>query len=253
MIKFEQSFYDALKEAQQKGYAESNPEADIEGHDSCRKIAILSSLVYGSQIDYKKIPTEGITRIDLHDVEYAENMYSVIKLLAYSKKIGNRVYALVAPVMISKEHPLSGVENVFNSILVKGDAIGDVMFYGRGAGKLPTASAVVADVIDIVKNLDRNNRYFWEEEKENSMIDHCEMAGKFFVRIKTQDKPETINKINEVMGDCTFISIDNKDIKDEVAFLTPKIKEKTFWNVIKGIEEKPEVNSIYRVIRVDDE
>ena len=253
MIKYGQSFEDALKDAQQKGYAERNPEADIEGYDTCRKIAILSSLAFGSQIDYNKIPTEGITKIDLYDVEYAENMYSVIKLLAYAKKVENKVFALVAPVMISKDHPLANVENVFNSILLKGDAIGDVMFYGRGAGKLPTASAVVADIIDIVKNIDRNNRYFWKEEKENIMVDYGEMAGKFFVRIKTKNKSKIINAINEMMGDCSFISSDNKALQDEIALLTPKIKEKVFRNTIKAIENMPEIDSIHRIIRVDDE
>ncbi len=173
----------ALKDAQDKGYAEKNPAADVEGHDACRKIAILSSLVFGKRIDYTKINTKGITDITLTDVEYAEAYGSVIKLIGRSKIEDNRVYASVEPTMLKKDHSLAGIKDVFNGILVKGNAIGDVMFYGRGAGKLPTASAVVADVIDCVRNLDRNNHYFWEEVDTEFVMPYEQNRARFLVRI----------------------------------------------------------------------
>ncbi len=173
----------ALKDAQDKGYAEKNPAADVEGHDACRKIAILSSLVFGKRIDYTKINTEGITDITLTDVKYAEAYGSVIKLIGRAKIDNNRVYASVEPTMLKKIHALAGIKDVFNGILVKGNAIGDVMFYGRGAGKLPTASAVTADVIDCVRNLDRNNHYFWEEVDKDFVVPYEQNCARFLVRI----------------------------------------------------------------------
>src|SRR5690606_2479633 len=149
------SFEEALKNAQQNGYAEADPTADVEGHDTCRKIAILSSIAFNEYVDCSRIHTEGISRITLADMLYAEAMDSVIKLIAVSRREGDRIFARVSPAVVSREHPLAGVEDVFNAIVVSGDAIGDAMFYGRGAGKLPTASAVVADVIDIVKHNER--------------------------------------------------------------------------------------------------
>ena len=161
------SFEEALKSAQQKGYAEANPSSDIEGHDSCRKIAILSSIAYDEFVDYKKIPTKGISTITLSDIEKAESSDSVIKLIASSKKTANGISANVAPAILPKKHPLAGVDDVFNAILVKGNAIGEAMFYGRGAGKLPTASAVVADIIDIVDHMGvprKNGTYSWQRQ-----------------------------------------------------------------------------------------
>lgn len=163
MIHKGETFEAALADAQAKGYAERNPEADIEGHDTCRKIAILSSLCYGKQVDYKTIPTVGITKLTLDDVKAAEEKGCVIKLVGASKKLEDgSVFAEVRPMELPKNHPLAGVEGVFNSILVKGSVTGDVMFYGRGAGKLPTASAVVADIVDIIRN-GNHNAPFWEE------------------------------------------------------------------------------------------
>ncbi|WHH61422.1 homoserine dehydrogenase [Petroclostridium sp. X23] len=253
MIKAGQSFENALKDAQEKGYAERNPAADVEGHDACRKIAILSSLAFGHHVDSDQIHTEGITKISLEDVEYAEEMGSVIKLLGISKKVGDKVCARVSPMMIPKEHPLAGVEDVFNGILVKGDAIGDVMFYGRGAGKLPTASAVVADVIDITKHIDRNNRFIWKKSEREILMDIGESNTSYFVRVKTDDKPAVINTISKMLGKCSFISIDNPSTEDEVAFVTPEKKEKDLKNVLNSLNNLPFVNSVHSVIRVDKE
>lgn len=162
MIHENKTFETALEEAQEKGYAERDPSADVDGHDTCRKIAILSSLCYGKNVDYKAISTEGITKVTLEQVEAAAQRDCVIKLVGHSKKMPDgSIFAEVKPMELHKSHPLAGIEDVFNGILVTGSVTGDVMFYGRGAGKLPTASAVIADVIDIIKNGGSNAPY-WE-------------------------------------------------------------------------------------------
>ena len=162
---YEGADYDTvLKEAQANGFAEQNPEADVEGYDACRKIAILSSLISGQQVDFEDIYCEGITRITVEDMKYAKEMGMTIKLLASSKRQGEKLHAIVAPCLIYPEHPLYSVDGVFNAIFVHGNVLGDAMFYGSGAGKLPTASAVVADVVEEAKNLNRNVMTMWKQE-----------------------------------------------------------------------------------------
>jgi len=176
-------FAEALAEAQRLGYAEKNPEADVEGHDACRKIAILASLASGKFVDWSKIETEGITKITRQDVAFAEKFQCVIKLIGHAKITEDeKVYARVSPMLIPKDHQLSDVNGVFNAILVKGDSIGDVMFYGQGAGKLPTASAVVADVIDAAKHLNINKLITWKEQKEDFLVDPKTICARFFVK-----------------------------------------------------------------------
>ncbi len=179
------SFESALKEAQDLGYAERNPEADVEGHDACRKTAILASLMTGKFIDYKDIPTEGITQISTVDVTMAEKIGYVIKLIG-SAQVSNdgKVSAIVAPRLVSKTSLLSDVSGVFNAILVRGDSLGDVIFYGRGAGKLPTASAVVADVIDAAKHIHVNKIVNWEAHSDNLMNNPDFDTYRYFVRTK---------------------------------------------------------------------
>lgn len=180
------SFGEALKDAQEKGFAERNPAADIEGHDACRKIAILTSLAYGKQVDYEKIYTEGITNISDIDIQYATAIGAAIKLLGSSKRIGDKIYAMVTPKMIPENHPLFTVNGVFNGILVRGNVLGDVMFYGSGAGKLPTASAVVSDVVDAAKHKGRNIMTIWSP-KELELAERNSLACKFFVRVKEEE------------------------------------------------------------------
>ena len=158
-------FDTVLKEAQDLGYAERNPSADVDGFDACRKIAILASLAYGYNVDYEEIYTEGITKITDIDFKYANKMGRSIKLFGEANKVDDQFYAYVAPVMIDSNHPLYSVNGVFNGILVKGNVLGDVMFYGSGAGKLPTASAVVSDIVDAVKHLNTNIMSFWSSKK----------------------------------------------------------------------------------------
>lgn len=213
MIKKGKTFETALKDAQDKGFAERNPAADIEGHDACRKIAILASLASGKMVDYNDIDTDGITNITLDDVKYASAMNSVIKLIGYAEFDKNgRIYSIVAPMIIKDESPLSGVDGVFNAIMVTGDCVGDVMFYGKGAGKLPTASAVVADVIDAVKHRERSKKIFWEKPAESVMADKDSKKFAYFVR--TTDLAENVQKI---FDKCEFVD----NIADnESAFVT---------------------------------
>ena len=158
-------FAAVLKEAQDKGYAERNPEADVEGYDACRKIAILSSLAFGQQVDFEDIYTEGITSITAEDIRYATAMNKSIKLLGNSWRVDGKIYAMVCPMLLDNAHPLSGVNDVFNAIFVRGNMVDETMFYGKGAGKLPTASAVAADVVDCVKHTGKNIKILWNPEK----------------------------------------------------------------------------------------
>ena len=185
MIRAGLSFDAALKEAQQNGYAEQDPTADIEGHDACRKICILASLAFGRHVYPRQVPTEGITGVTLSDVAYAESCGKKIKLLGRAmRRSDGKVCAYVAPHLVDQENPLAGVEDVFNAIAVKGNAIGDVMFYGRGAGKLPTASAVVADVIDAPRHRDEKKRMFWAEGGEDVTISPADLESAWYVRVE---------------------------------------------------------------------
>ena len=166
MIKEGETFENALKGAQENGYAEKDPTADIEGHDTCRKTAILASLAFGKFVDSDEIPCEGITKVTLEDVEYAAKFGAVIKLLGITSRAENGVYAMVCPAILDSSHPLAGIDDVFNGIMVRGEGLGDVMFYGRGAGALPTASAVLSDIIDTVKHKDKHIRLGWSEGQE---------------------------------------------------------------------------------------
>lgn len=214
-------FDDVLKEAQDKGYAERNPEADVEGHDACRKIAILSSLAFGRQVDFEDIHTEGITGITATDIKYAKAMGKTIKLLAFSRKIDDSFYAMVAPMMLGVSDPLFSVNGVFNAIFVHGNVLGDAMFYGSGAGKLPTASAVVSDVVDIAKHLDRNIMSFWSSKKLN-LTDISNSKRKFFVRVKGNPETELANA-EAVFGPIQPVIL--PDVSGEFGFTTERMSE----------------------------
>lgn len=221
MIKSGESFETALKGAQEKGYAEKDPTADVEGFDTCRKTAILSSLAFGKYVNSEEIETEGITKITLQDVAYADALGGVIKLLGISSKADNGVYARVCPGILNKEHPLAGIDDVFNGIMVKGEGLGDVMFYGRGAGSLPTASAVVSDLIEIVKNKDRHIVLGWTEGQNGYLLNSKAQEFKFYLRLKGDNK--TFNK-----DGYQVIKLDGKEYKDEFAVVTPLLSGDAF-------------------------
>ena len=253
MKKDGEDFQAALKSAQRNGYAEADPSADIEGHDACRKIAILSSIAYNEFVDYKNIYTEGITRISTVDMEYAEFMDSVIKLIAISKRVGDKIFARVSPAIISKNHPLANVEDVFNAIVVKGNAIGDAMFYGRGAGKLPTASAVVGDIIDIVKHTDGVGGYVWEKKKYNNVMHIDESETRFFVRLVASNKEEAANFISRTFEGVDFVKMDKPGLQEEIAFITPKAREGELKAKIMQTAGIGAVSAIVSTIRMEDE
>ena len=214
------AFEEVLKEAQEKGYAERNPEADIEGYDACRKIAILSSLMCGKNVRYQDIYTEGITKITADDFKYAKVMDCTIKLLGLAKEENGGLYAMVSPFLISKNHPLSMVNDVFNAVCVHGNMLGDSMYYGRGAGKLPTASAVVSDVVDCARHIGKIITCFWDaEDVKLTNVDEVERA--FFVRVekaKEQEAKETFGDVKEVTA----------GVDGEFAFVTGRMSEKEF-------------------------
>lgn len=221
-------FDDVLKEAQELGYAEKDPTADVEGYDACRKIAILTSLAYGQQVDYEDIYTEGITKITAKDFIYANKMGAAIKIFGTSKKIGGCLYAMVAPQMIKSDNPLFAVNDVFNAVCVTGNMLGDVMFYGQGAGKRATASAVVSDVVDAVKHMNVNVMTIWEDEKQVvSPMD--DMVNRFFVRVSVEEK----EKAEKVFENPEFI---DAGVEGEIGFLTEPMTEKSFSDAIAGFE-----------------
>ncbi len=238
MIQKGKSFETALKDAQEKGYAEANPAADVEGKDACRKIAILSSLSFGYQVDADKIPTEGITKITLDDVKLAESMGYVIKLIGCSKRMGDKIMAYVSPVLIPENHSLAGVVDVFNAIMIKGDSIGDVMFYGRGAGKLPTASAVMADVIDCARNEEVTHPIIWKKSDKEILERTEENECAMYVRLKHTSAQQA----KEVFGDVEFYYLPGDD--SEAAFITKKMKEGDFHKKIAAVQD---VQQIMRV------
>lgn len=227
-------FDTVLKEAQDLGYAERNPSADVDGFDACRKIAILASLAYGYNVDYEEIYTEGITKITDTDFKYANKLGLSIKLFGKANKVDDKFYAYVAPVMIDNNHPLFSVNGVFNGILVNGNVLGDVMFYGSGAGKLPTASAVVSDIVDAVKHLNTNIMSFWSS-KNLQLTDIKNSSKKFFVRIEgsVENKLSTVEK---AFGSVTVVEV--PELTNEFAFITDVITEEKYElasNQVEGI------------------
>lgn len=202
MIRSGLSFKEALKEAQAKGYAEQDPTADVEGHDACRKICILASLAFGRHIYPEQVATEGISGVTLADVAYADSCGRKVKLLGRAiHRPDGRVTAFVAPHLVDGENPLAGVEDVFNAITVKGNAIGDVMFYGRGAGKLPTASAVVSDVMEAARTMGQPKYLDWRPGGEDVTHPDDDVASAWYVR--GNGEPEALR---EAFGEVSFLA-----------------------------------------------
>lgn len=229
-------FEEALKEAQAKGFAERNPAADIEGIDAARKTSILASLVSGMQVECDDIYTEGITKISATDIDYAKKLGAAIKLFSITKRRCGRTYVMVAPHMVSSDNQLYHVNGVFNALMVKGNAVGDLMFYGSGAGKLPTASAVVGDMIDAAKHRNINVDTLWKQEKLN-VSPVSELENAFFVRVPASEK-EKAEKLFEITKTVDI------GIAQEFAFVTAKLREQEF-------EEKSKEITVVNRIRVD--
>ena len=237
------SFSDALKLAQDKGYAEKDPTADVEGLDAMRKICILASLCFGTHVYPKGIYTEGISKVTLEDVAYAESYDSVIKLIARAKKLSeNKITVMVTPCFVKNSSMLSGVSGVFNACLVRGDMTGDVLMYGKGAGKLATASAVVGDVIDCASNNKERKFFGWADEKPDFVASYLENETAFYVRATDAGKAE----IEKVFGAVEYLRRENQP-ENETAFVTPVMKEDDFRNKLSELK----INLI-TTIRISD-
>jgi len=244
-------FAEALKLAQDLGYAERNPAADIEGHDACRKICILASLAFGKHIYPDSVPTEGITAITAADVEYATIWGGVIKLIGSVKQLDrDTIDIVVAPMFVPRDSQLANIDDVFNGIMVRGDCVGDVVFYGRGAGKLPTASAVVADVIDCVKHLKARKYLSWADSDNSQVLPAERSVTAMFVRGVANNNIDAYYKAKDLFGDIHIIHKGSAP-ENEVAFITEPMPLGAFRSKLESLEE----NGILKVestIRVGD-
>ncbi len=248
MIDEGMSFDDALKIAQANGYAERDPSADILGHDAARKICILASLCFNKHVYPTEVETAGITEITKDDVDYAKDFGAVIKLIGRAKKLeSGKISATVSPCLIKNTCPLSSVNDVFNAVLVRGDSVGDVIFYGRGAGKLPTASAVVADVIDCAKHSEKRKLLNWEAAENDYVINPLLQSSVLFVRAETADKALAEAEINKTFDSPVILHKENES-DNEIAFVTPLINEKDAHEKI----EKLSLSKINNILRVMD-
>ena len=228
MIEEDMSFADSLKLAQENGYAEKDPTADVEGHDACRKVCILASLAFGKHVYPSQVETEGISNITLEDVSYIHSANGVIKLLGQIKYIDdNNIAAFVSPAVVYNGSQLASVRDVFNAILVRGDAVGDVCFYGRGAGKLPTASAVVADMVDCAKHVERRKVFGWGPGEEDYVVDYkTQLEMPFYVRAKLSE-----NDVMAMFSDVKFLSRKGQP-SDEVAFITDAMTQDKLYKIL---------------------
>ena len=246
MISDGMTFEDALFLAQKNGYAERDPSADVDGFDACRKICILAALCFGKHVYPDCVHTEGIRKITLADVEYARSWGGVIKLIASAKKLDNgKVSVMVSPAFIQNHSQLATVDDVFNAILVRGDAIGDVVFYGKGAGKMPTASAVVADVIDCAKHMERKKFFGWQDSEPGYVADYLENITSFYIRGTTQNAAAAIARINSLFGDVQMLTRANAP-EGEFAFATDPLSERELDKKLALIEEA-EIASVIRI------
>lgn len=246
MIKEGMGFDEALKIAQKLGYAESNPAADVEGLDACRKICILASLAFGKHVYPDNVHTEGITKITLEDVEYCESWGGAIKLIGWaSRREDDKIAIMVCPAFVSGESQLAGVNDVFNAILVRGDATGDVVFYGKGAGKLPTASAVVSDIIIAAKMKDSSKSLYWEDSKQDFVLDYKTVSNKFYVRVKG-NVSAIKEKVAELFGSVTYLTKQSAD--GEAAFITETINEAEFAEKLSELGKTGTVLGNIRVL-----
>ncbi|MBR4555488.1 MAG: homoserine dehydrogenase [Ruminococcus sp.] len=249
MIKSQMDFDSALKMAQELGYAEADPTADVEGHDACRKICILGSLAFGKHIYPQYVHCSGISRITLDDVEYAEDAGYSIKLVGTVKPAGNgRISAIVCPRLVPKNSLLSSVDDVYNAITVTGDGVGDVLFYGKGAGKLPTASAVVGDIIDCLKHRDRRIMIDWEDcTDKDYVVPYKTTLNTMYVRIKAADAESLKPAVTELFGKVLYLERNGRP-DNELAFITPNMVEADIDTALEQLSKSAEIASKIRLM-----
>ena len=234
MEQFGSDYDQILSEAQSLGYAEKDPTADVEGHDSCRKIAILTSIIAGKNVDYKEIPTEGISKISATDFKYAKSMGYSIKLVARAVKKGDTYSCRVAPYLVKPDQMLYHVSGVMNAVAVVGNMLGESLYYGAGAGALPTASAVVGDLVFLARNTDKHVRIGWANE-HLQLADSNEQRFKYFVRTSALQ-----SNIENEFGKVHYTDL---DLDDETAFITEEMTEAEFN------ERKAALGGVISVIR----
>lgn len=233
MIHEHMKFDQALALAQKLGYAERDPSADVDGYDAVRKICILASLTFGKHVYPDNIYTEGITNITLEDVAYASAWGGVIKLIGSVKMLDDgRIDIFVAPMFINSQSQLAGVDDVFNGIMVRGDATGDVVFYGKGAGKLPTASAVVADIIDCIKHLKARKYLYWADGTDDYVLPWEQSVTSMFIRAFADNTEKALAYAKNIFGAVTPLAR-NHAVNGELAFITP---EKTVGAILADID-----------------
>lgn len=255
-------FSEALKEAQDMGYAEADPTSDIEGFDSQYKLAILSSLAFGTKIKVEDVYREGITKIESIDMEYAKEFNRVIKLLAIVKDNEGVLELRVHPTMIPENHPLANVNDSFNAVLIRGNAVGDLMFYGRGAGDLPTGSAVVSDIVSILRsniNIDNLNPVVKNNLWKKEFNDINEINSKYYIRLTVEDRPGVLGEITSVFGgmDVSLKSViqkglDSDENKVTLVLVTHDSKEINIHNAINSVFKLNSVYKINNLIRMED-
>lgn len=250
-------FADALKEAQEKGYAEADPTSDVEGHDAAYKLAILAALAFETEVDINDVYSEGITKITAGDIEYAKEMGYVVKLLAIAKETEGKLELRVHPTMIPAIHPLANVNDAFNAVFIKGNAVGELMLYGRGAGELPTGSAVVGDIISVLRSEREgtNINLSHYTDKEVSSMDA--VLGEYYIRMTVKDMPGVLGKVATKLGEnnVSINSFVQKPVKGELAtvvFVTHKGLEGNVKKALKEIGEMPEINKVESIIRIEE-
>ncbi len=254
-------FTAALKEAQARGYAEANPRLDVEGIDSAHKLAVLSRLAFGSEIDFSKIAVEGIRRITASDIEYAKELGYALKLLVIGKKRASGLELRVHPTLLPFDHPLASVRGVYNAVYVHGEQSGDLLFYGRGAGRMPTAGAVMSDIVeiaqDMTKGLDSVRSSWIEEPAASRVLPMDELVSKYYLRFQVADKPGVLGSIAKTLGSngISILSVHQKDSRDAksvpVIILTYDAKERNVRRALKQIDARHDVREKTQLIRVE--
>ena len=249
-------FDEALAKATELGYAEADPTADIEGLDAGRKVAIMASIAFHSRVTFSDVYTEGITKISARDINYAKEFGNVIKLLGVAHNTEDGIEVSVHPMMIPQEHPLASVRDSFNAVFVHGDAVDDVMFYGRGAGEFPTASAIMGDVIDVVRDIQYHctGRISCTCYRETKVKEFREVKNKFFLRMQVDNKPGVLAAIASVFGvhQVSISKVIQKIITDGVAELvivTEAVKEYHMEDALEHLKDMETTREISSVIR----
>lgn len=249
MYEENRSYEDALKEAQALGFAEANPESDVMGYDAARKLAILSAIAYNRKIDWQEIPTEGICQLDKEDMDYARKQGCTIKLLAMSHMTDKGLYGAVRPVIVPSGGSLGKIENEFNGIFIKGDAVGEMMFTGKGAGKLPTASAVLGDIVHIIQNNKKEKKACTREKI--SVTGLWDMPGNWFLRIQTSERYKMMAVLGQLFQTCNIFAEEEKE-RGEVAVVVEVKNEEELNEKIEYLQSKLGIMNVKKIMKLGE-